>query len=118
MGIRKKFWEYAEKRLGKESLFEWYLEQINFSSGVKNMKLEVYQSREEKEAAAAAEANKPIRLKLTPIGSGFDLEVVDEAGEEICSLIRITPEGVYRHSGINRDIGFELNKNGRLNDIT
>lgn len=55
-----------------------------------------------------------ILLKLLNYGNGVDLVVVDDNGNELKTILSITPDGLYRWSNGGRDY-FPVDGNGRIN---
>jgi hypothetical protein len=77
------------------------------------MKLEVWTGPEPKE-------EEPTRVRLMPTGSGgIDLCAVDAKGELIPygTIASLNGKGLIRCSCLSRDVGFPLDKLGRILDI-
>jgi len=75
-------------------------------------KLEVWQPADE-------EGEEKVLLTLRESGRGneIDLIAVDEDGDEKSYLLTITPKGFIRVECIDEDLGFPLDKNGRLLEV-
>ena len=72
------------------------------------MKLEIYEPEK-------VEKEKPVKLRLVKHGTEIQLEVVDEDGDEIATLLGITSDGVIElWNGVNSNLGFELDNNNRI----
>jgi hypothetical protein len=75
------------------------------------MELEIWEKQDK-------ELKEPVRLRLVKRDSGdITLIAVDEEGEKIRwgNLLTLRSNGsVYRHEGINEDIGFNLDSLGRI----
>lgn len=73
------------------------------------MELEVFNKEDEKE-------DKKVRLKLEDDGCGeIDLQVVDENGDNITTLLTVQEDGtIKRHGSVDDDLGFELDSKDRV----